>query len=129
MAKTRNKYYNPNPKKNEVGDCVVRAMCKATGRDWDSVFIELCEIGLELKCMPNDKLAWHEFLDRHDFKAHSISIKRGSKRPTVSSFSKVNKKGTFVLQVANHIVTVVDGYYYDIWDCGNSSLYKFWEKV
>jgi len=29
-------YYNPNPDGNRVGDCTVRALCKATGHDWDS---------------------------------------------------------------------------------------------
>ena len=30
-------YYNPNPDGNRVGDCTVRALCKATGHDWDYV--------------------------------------------------------------------------------------------
>ena len=30
-------YFNPNPVKDKrTGDCVVRAICKATGFDWDS---------------------------------------------------------------------------------------------
>lgn len=45
-----------------------------------------------------------------------------------AEFAQKNKKGTFVLQVANHIITCQDGYYYDIWDCGNHSLYGYWEK-
>ena len=30
------KPYNPNPARNRVGDCTVRAICKATGKCWDS---------------------------------------------------------------------------------------------
>ena len=30
-------YYNPNPAGNRVGDCAVRAICKATGLDWEAV--------------------------------------------------------------------------------------------
>ena len=26
-------YYNPNPAGKRVGDCVIRAICKATGQD------------------------------------------------------------------------------------------------
>lgn len=126
--KSRNIYYNPNPKKLEVGDCVVRAICKATDKDWDTVYMELCKLGLELKMMPNDTDNWKEYLRRNGFIEHKISNKKGSKRPTVDSFARSHKKGIYILRVANHIVTCVAGYYYDLWDCGNKSLYGFWEK-
>lgn len=131
MIKTRNKYFNPNPKKREdASDCVVRALCKATGKDWDTVFNELVEIAFELKVMPNSDDAYKVYLERSkDFKEHKISIKKGSKRPTVQSFAEKHKKGTFVLRVANHLVTVKDGYFYDTWDCGIKSVYKYWEKI
>lgn len=128
-TKTRNKYYNPNPSKKETGDCVVRALCKATDKDWDAIYKELFELGFELKVMPNSDEAWKEYVKRNGFIHHKISNKKGSKRPTVASFAKEHKEGTFVLNVANHIVTVKDGYYFDTWDCGHKSLYGFYEKV
>lgn len=30
-------HYNPNPAGARVGDCTVRALCKATGKSWDEV--------------------------------------------------------------------------------------------
>lgn len=127
-TKTRNRYYNPNPMKKTTGDCVVRAMCKATGKDWDTVYKELFEIGFELKVMPNMDEAWREYLIRNGFIYHKLTIKRGSKRPRVNEFAKNNKTGTFVLRVANHLVTLEDGYYYDTWDSGDCSMYGYWEK-
>lgn len=126
--KTKNKYYNPNPFKKETGDCVVRAMCKAVGKDWDKVYFELVQIGFELKVMPNCDEAWKQYLINNGFIYHKITNKRGSKRPTVQSFAKDNKSGTYVLRVANHIVTCEDGFYYDTWDSGECSLYGYWEK-
>lgn len=127
--KSRNKFYNPNPKKQtDVGDCAVRSFCKATGDGWNTVYIELCELGMELCCMPNDKKAWKEYLKRKGFIEHKISNKKGSKRGTVQEFAEKNKQGTFVLNVASHLVTVVDGYFYDTWDCGHKSLYGYYEK-
>lgn len=128
MAKTRNRYYNPNPMKKEGIDCVVRTLCRATGKDWDTVYKDLCEIGFELKVMPNDDEAWKEYIKRHNFIEHKLVIKKGMKRPTVQSFATSHKAGTFILQVAHHLVTCEDGYFYDTWDCGNKSLYKYWEK-
>ncbi len=29
-------YFNPNPDKRLVGDCVIRAICKLTDQDWDT---------------------------------------------------------------------------------------------
>lgn len=126
--KTRNKYYNPNPFKKETSDCVIRAMVKGTGKDWDTVYKELFEIGFELKVLPNDKECWEEYLRQNGFTYQKLSIKKGSKRPTVQSFCEKNKKGTFVLRVANHVVTAVDGFFYDLWDSGHMSMYGYWIK-
>lgn len=127
--KSLNRYYNPNPIKREGSDCVVRAFCKATEKDWNEMFQELCVLAMELKDMPNSDTVWKEYLKRNDdFIEHSIRIKRGVSRPTVESFARNNKKGTFVLSLANHLVTIVDGYYYDTWDCGHKSVYKYWER-
>lgn len=129
MTKSLNKFYNPNPSKStKVGDCVVRAFCKATGKEWRDIYIDLCTLGLELSAMPNDKETWKEYLNRNNFKHHKITVKKGSKRGTVAEFAKKNKKGTFVLSVANHLVTVQDGFYYDTWDSGSCSLYGYYEK-
>lgn len=128
MSGTRNRYYNPNPLKKETGDCVVRALCKATGKDWDTIYRELYEIGRELKIMPNSKEAWKTYLRRHRFIEHKVSNKKGTKRPKVQEFARSHRTGTFVLSVANHVVTCEDGYYYDLDDFGKSSLYSYWEK-
>ncbi len=127
--KTRNRYYNPNPLKQEGADCVVRAFCKATGKDWDTVYNELCDLGRELKDMPNSDRVWKAYVGNEDeFIEHTIRIKKGMRRPTVDSFAREHKQGTYVLSVANHLVTVVDGFHYDTWDCSDKSVYKYWEK-
>lgn len=127
-TKSLNKYYNPNPLKKETGDCVVRSICKATGYEWDDVYKGLFEIAFELKVMPNDDEAWKAYLIKEGFIYHPIKVTKGSKRPTVASFTKDNKAGTYVLRVANHMVTCQDGFYYDLWDSGTCSMYGYWEK-
>lgn len=129
MAKSLNKYFNPNPLKKETGDCVVRAICKVTGKDWDTVYKRLCNIGLELKEMPSSDECWKKLLTDCGFKYTGVKVKKGSKRPLVEDFAKDNKKGTYVLRVANHVVPCVDGYYYDVWDSGECSMYGYWELV
>lgn len=128
MVKTKNKYYNPNPLKKETGDCVIRALCKATGKDWDTVFSELIDIAMEFKELPNSDNVWKTYLINNGFIQHKVSNKKGSKRPTVDSFARSNKSGVFVLRVANHVVTCDNGYYYDLWDSGHCAVYGYWEK-
>ena len=128
MAKYH-KYKNENPKSKEVGDCVVRALATATENSWDDVYRELCKIGFELKVMPNSDEAYHKYLEDSGFERRKISVKKGSKRPTVLSFTKEHKEGVYVLRVANHVTVSKEGIYYDIWDCGDSCVYSYWEKL
>lgn len=126
---TRFTYYNPNPLEKRTSDCVIRAFCKASGKDWDTVYQELCKVAFEVKSMPNDDSVWKPYIEEHlKFKAHKLRIQKGAKRPTAGSFAEEHPKGTFILSLANHLVTVHDGQIYDTWDCSSSAVYKYWEK-
>jgi hypothetical protein len=124
MAGKRFKYYQPNPK-GKCGDCVVRAVSKAIREDWETVYTMLCLTGKSLYRMPNERDTYSVVLEKYGFKYHGISNAKGSKRPKVSEFAGKHK-GIAVLRLANHLVAVEDGYYWDIWDCGNKSLYGYW---
>ena len=51
-------HFNPNPAGHSVGDCVIRALCKATGESWDKTFVELAVTGFELSDMPSANAVW-----------------------------------------------------------------------
>ena len=127
---TRWKYYQPNKKdlKDNYGDCVIRALTKILSMEWIEVFEELLPYARELQCMPNGKPCYEKYLKDKGFKYTGISNKKGTKRPTVQSFAKEHKEGIYFLRVANHVVSVVDGYFYDTWDSGDCSLYGYWSK-
>lgn len=130
MASKNYKYYQPNKKdlKDKYGDCVVRALTKVTGKDWVQVFDELIPIARELQCMPNGQPCYEAYLKQNGFTYQGISNKKGTKRPTVDRFAKDHPNGVYFLRVANHVVAVVDGIYYDTWESGNYSLYGYWTK-
>lgn len=119
--------YNANPSNKKTGDCVIRALSKALDKRWDVVYMDLCELGFELKVMPNDDECYMEYLKSKGYNKQTIKVTKGSKRPTVTSFTKEHQEGTYILRVANHLVTVCDGKYYDIWDSGDCCLYGFWK--
>lgn len=124
------KYYQPNKKdlKDKQGDCVIRALTKVMNKSWLEVFDELVPIAREMQTTISCKDAYESYLKLQGFTYHGISNKKGTKRPTVDSFAREHKNGTYYLNVANHCVAVENGNYYDTWDSGYKSLYGYWEK-
>lgn len=45
---------------------------------------------------------------------------------TIKEFCKDNPKGKFLLTTGTHVVTVIDGNYYDTWDSGNEVPISYW---
>lgn len=128
MVRKRYKYYQPNKKdlKDTYGDCVIRALTKALSLEWLQVFDEMQPISREMQVPFNCKPCYEQYILSKGFKYFGISNAKGTKRPTVESFAKNNSDGVYILRVAHHLVTVVDGYYYDTWDSGSKSLYGYW---
>jgi len=65
-------YFSNNPKSKNVGDCVVRALSVALDTDWESVYINLCSIGLLDADMPNSNAVWGKYLKEAGFRKHII---------------------------------------------------------
>ena len=128
------KYYQPNRKdlKDKYGDCTIRALSKALGVTWLEAFELTIPYCKEYQCtnifdMPHDLEA--QVMNKLGFRYYGVSNAKGSKRPTVASFARSHKAGVYILNVANHEVAVIDGVYYDTWDCGYKSLYGYYEKI
>lgn len=70
-------YFNPNPVKDKrTGDCVVRAICKATGFDWETVFAGLMIQACTLSDMPSANYVWGAYLYKHGYRrisTHSLT--------------------------------------------------------
>lgn len=133
MRKGRFVYYQPNKKdiKDRYGDCTIRALTKTLGCTWLEAFDAMIPYCREYQCSNIFDLPStieREILDNMGFDYTGISNKRGSKRPTVDEFAKAHPNGTYICNVASHEVAVVDGKFYDTWDCGFKSLYGFYTK-
>lgn len=60
--------YNPNPRERRVGDCAIRACCKATGRSWDEVYWDLSNIAFDMADGRNSSnKVWREYPERNGF--------------------------------------------------------------
>ena len=135
MKKSRHfVYYQPNEKDltDGFGDCTIRALSKAFDCSWLEAFKMTIPFCMEYQT-PNIfnlpcKLET-EVMEKLGFKYTGISNRKGVKRPTVEEFAKSHPVGRFICNVASHEVAVVDGKFYDTWDCGTKSLYGYYEQV
>lgn len=127
----RYRYFQPNEKdsKDEYGDCQIRAIAKAFGINWKSAFDVVVRACLEIQCVPSDSKTLEYLLkDTLGYNLYGIRIQKGKKRMTVSKFANKFRHGTYIIGVANHCVTVINGYYYDTWDCGDCCIYTVYTK-
>ena len=101
-----------------VGDCAVRAIAKALNVDWEKAYVMLAVNGFIMADIMNANNVIASVLRQNGFDRKTID----NTCPdcfSVKDFCKENPKGTFVLGTGTHVVTVVDGDYYDVWDSGD----------
>lgn len=55
---SRWKQFNPNPRAQRVGDCVIRAICKALNLDWETAFSGVMVKACQLSDMPSANVVW-----------------------------------------------------------------------
>lgn len=119
--------YNPNTFHARVGDCAVRAISKAIGRDWDTSYVILCAYGFEMKNMPSGNCVWGALLRNHGFTRHPME---GYPKLlcSVEDFCREHPHGLYVLGCDGHVVTAVDGEYWDSWDSGGETVIYYWTR-
>lgn len=110
--------YNPNPQGLRVGDCTVRAICAVTGRSWNDVHRDLCDLARDMADMPSADRVWWEMLRYNGFTRQAL-IDRCPDCYTVGDFAEDHPRGIYVLGPHEHAVSVIDG---DVWDSFDSRL-------
>lgn len=135
----RSKYF----KAKDAGDCVTRAICNASGKDYLEVYNGLKE------------LAKHERRGKRKSGSGISSVRNGVfknterkyieeilgwKRHACCGIGVSNRvhlkeselpKGTLIVQVSRHLTCVKDGVIYDTYDCsreGTRMVYGYWKE-
>lgn len=118
-------FFNPNPLGKRVGDCVIRAIAKLTAKDWQTVYRGIAQAGFELCDMPSSNAVWAAYLKRLGYRRFVIPDTCPNCY-TVRDFCFDNPRGKYLLATGSHVVTAIDGDYFDAWDSGNEIPIYFW---
>lgn len=119
--------YNSNPDGAIVGDCVVRAIAKLMDIDWEYAYAGVVSQGYSMRDMPSSNAVWGAYLKRNGYKRHTLPDTCPDCY-TVKDFCRDYPTGKYLLATGTHVVTVVDGDYYDTWDSGNETPLYYYEK-
>lgn len=120
-------YYNPNPAHDDAGDCVVRAICRITGKTWREAYAGIIAQGYDDYNMPSGNEVWGKYL-------YDLGFRRAAAPNTcpacytVRDFCMDRPAGEYILATGTHVVAVVDGDYYDTWDSGNKVIEYYWTR-
>ncbi|WP_300924579.1 hypothetical protein [uncultured Clostridium sp.] len=121
------KFYNAHPQGKRTSDCVVRAYCTATNKDYIEARRELNrakrELGLEsYKGRGFDRKYFGVKYNWIPFPA-----KAGVSRMNGALFALSHPKGRYMLRMAGHLSCCIDGVIYDTWDCSEKCVYGCWQ--
>lgn len=120
-------YFNPNPSRNLVGDCVIRAISKLRDKPWDDVYLGVAMQGFTDKDIPSSNAVWDSYLRNHGYMKFVIP----NTCPdcyTVAQFAEEHPTGKYMLATGTHVIAVADGDYYDTWDSGMEKPIYFYTK-
>ena len=132
----RSKYF-----KGRTGDCVVRAICNATGKDYKEVYDAINQLakaertGVRKRGKSNArtgvyKTTYKKYLESIGWKWVScMGIGTGC---TTHLDENELPSGTLIVKLSRHLACVKDGVLYDTYDCtrdGTRCVYGYWKKI
>lgn len=120
-------YFNPNGRGRRTGDCVIRAVCAATGKSWDEVFTDVALLSFALEDMPSSNHVWKMYLRSMGFKRRTIPDTCPACY-TVGDFADDHPHGTYVLGSGTHAVCVKQGRIYDTWNSAAEPVLYYYYK-
>ena len=121
-------HFNNNPRGNtQAGDCVIRAISRATGDTWEKIYIALSVEGYHVGEWANHNGVWDGYLRRNGFTRH-ICPNNCPACYSIKNFAEEHPEGVYIAATGRHAVAVIDGDYWDAWDSGNETPIYYYSK-
>ena len=110
-----------------MGDCTVRAISKATGKEWGETYLAMAIEGYLEGDMPSANAVWGAYLRRIGYRRYMVPDTCPDCY-TVGRFADEHPEWTFILALSGHVVCVQDGVIYDSWNSENEIVLYYWQK-
>ena len=120
-------YYNANPYKIRVGDCVIRAISKALNQSWEDTYIDLTIQGYLLGDLLSSNAVWDAYLKSKGFK-RQIVPNDCPECYTIEDFCNEHPQGTFVIGTGTHCVAIENGCVFDTWNSSGECPIYYYHK-
>ena len=120
-------YYNANPYKIRVGDCVIRAISKALNQSWEDTYIDLTIQGYLMGDLLSSNAVWDAYLKSKGFKRHIVP-NDCPECYTVEDFCNEHPQGTFVIGTGTHCVAIENGCVFDTWNSSGEIPIYYYHK-
>lgn len=121
-------YENRNPFNKRVGDCVIRAISKVMNMSWEDVAIDLSIMMVTEGDVVNSNALWGEYLSLNGYRK-GILPDTCPNCYTLKDFCRDYPLGTFVVCTGSHVIAVIDGDYFDVFDSGDEVVTYYWERM
>lgn len=123
-------YHNANPKNRITGDCAFRAISTALGQSWEQTVMEMAEVSCKTGYAINDHKGIAKYLESKGWIKHSQPRKPDGTKYTGKEFCE--RARTYENYIANigghHIVAIIGGKVWDIWDSTDKTIGNYWTK-
>lgn len=113
-------YYNANPKGENIGDCVIRAISLALNLDYYKVIDLLYKTSDYFNCDMLVRDCYGSFLDNHFPKVIPNAPK------TVDEIAKDFEYNTLLIRIEGHLTCAMNSDIYDTWDTRDELVDMFW---
>lgn len=120
-------YYNANPYKIRVGDCVIRAISKALNQSWEDTYIDLTIQGYLMGDLLSSNAVWGAYLKSKGFTRDIIS-NDCPECYTIEDFCNEHPKGTYIIGTGTHAVCVIDNTIFDTWNSSGETPIYYYHK-
>ncbi len=132
-------YYNANPKGRITGDCTFRAICTALGQSWEQTVMEMAALSCETGYAINDSKGIERYMELKGWHKCRQPRKWNNTKYTgkewcelLQSGRELPFSGDITQLVANigggHIVAIIDGKVWDVWDSTDGCIGNYWVK-
>lgn len=114
------KYYNANPQKLLINDCVLRSISVAEGTSWNECQEKLSYLANKKAMLLNDVEFVEDYLDNRYPRECCSNM-------TVGEFAKECPKGHYVVTMNGHITAIIDNIIVDTFDCSDRIMWCCWK--